>query len=176
MQDWSCNLRLQYCCFICGIEQTQVSWASYIALRIHKEGSCGGGVVPPQPRSFRKKKRCCFPLQFFFLDALMPLPIPCPAAHRSLCQVIFLSLASQPLQTILTFDTLHCIARSQFHSGQIIINSLIDILIQEPSLSPGCTCMTTSSAEPSHSTASKPSQLETVSGCKKNCSGTAVHT
>ena len=83
---------------------------------------------------------------------------------------------SKPLKTILTFDTLHCIARSQFHSGQIMITSHIDILIQEPSLSLGCTCTMTSSAEPFQTTASKPSQLKTVSGPKKNCSGTAAHT
>ena len=46
----SCFLLLQFGSFICGIKQTQVPWASYIALRIHGEGSSGG----VQPRTTQK--------------------------------------------------------------------------------------------------------------------------
>lgn len=98
--DQSCYLLFQFCCFICGTDQTHRCLEHHKLLSESREKAVdlvGPVSNPEQPR------RCCFqPRSFFFLAAPLPsqnlnrymmdMPTPWVAAKRSLCQVILLTL------------------------------------------------------------------------------------
>ena len=97
--DQSCYLLFQFCCFICGTDQTHRCLEHHKLLSESREKAVdlvGPVSNPEQPR------RCCFrPPSFFFLAAPLPsqnlnrymmeMPTPWVAAKRSLCQVIHLT-------------------------------------------------------------------------------------